>query len=134
MPQFRLTLAAKNDLKQIATYTKDKWGIEQRNTYLRQMDERFHKIALNPTTGKPCDYIKPGYRKSSVGSHIIFYTTEPSDLINIIRILHKNSDVEAKFWFGLTPASQETTEQSQLWYSARSWFPVHAIVKRFHFQ
>ena len=105
MPQFRLTLAAKNDLKQIATYTKDQWGIEQRNTYLRQMDERFHKIALNPTTGKPCDYIKPGYRKSSVGSHIIFYTTEPSDLINIIRILHKNSDVEDKFWFGLTLCS-----------------------------
>ena len=97
MPQFRLTHAAINDLKQIATYTKDQWGIEQRNTYLRQMDKRFHKIALNPTIGKPCDYIKQGYRISSIGSHIIFYTTESSSLINIIRILHKNSDVEAKF-------------------------------------
>ena len=96
MPQFRLTHAAINDLKQIATYTKDQWGIEQRNTYLRQMDERFHKLALNPTIGKPCDYIKPGYRKSSVGSHIIFYTSESSGLINIVRILHKNSDIEAK--------------------------------------
>ena len=96
MPQFRLTHAAKNDLKQIATYTKDQWGIEQRNSYLRQMDERFHKLALNPATGKPCDYIKPGYRKSFVGSHIIFYTSDSSGLINIVRILHKNSDVEAK--------------------------------------
>ncbi|MEE2730554.1 MAG: type II toxin-antitoxin system RelE/ParE family toxin [Pseudomonadota bacterium] len=97
MPQFRLTHAAKNDLKQIATYTKDQWGTEQRNTYLRQIDERFLKLALNPTIGKPCDYIKPGYRKSSVGSHIIFYTSESSGLINIVRILHKNSDVETKF-------------------------------------
>ena len=96
MSQFRLTHAAKNDLKQIATYTKDQWGIEQRNAYLRQMDERFHKLALNPAIGKPFDYIKPGYRKSAVGSHIIFYISDPSGLINIIRILHKNSDVEAK--------------------------------------
>lgn len=97
MSQFRLTHAAKNDLKNIATYTKEQWGIDQRNTYLQLIDTQFNKIALNPKIGKPCEYIKPGYRKSSAGSHIIFYTCEPSGLVNIIRILHKNSDVEAKF-------------------------------------
>lgn len=97
MPQFRLTVAAKNDLKHIAIYTKAQWGAEQRNTYLRQLDNQFKKLALNPDIGKPCEYIKPGYRKSSTGSHIVFYTCEPSGLVNIIRILHRNSDIEAKF-------------------------------------
>jgi len=96
MSKFRLTLAAKNDLKNIAMYTQQQWGIEQRNTYLGQLDSQFKKLALNPGIGKPCDYIKPGYRKSSTGSHIIFYTCEASGWINVIRILHKNSDVEAK--------------------------------------
>ena len=97
MPNFRLTFAAKNDLKNIAIYTKEQWGTEQRNTYLFQIDEQFKKLALNPGTGKPCEHIKPGYRKSSIGRHIIFYTCDSSGVINIIRILHKNSDVEAKF-------------------------------------
>lgn len=97
MTKFRLSRAAKNDLRQIAIYTEEQWGREQRNAYLHQLDDQFHTIARKPTIGKPCDEIKPGYRKSSVGKHIIFYTTELSDMINIIRILHKNSDIEAKF-------------------------------------
>jgi len=96
MSNFRLTVAAKNDLKNIALYTTERWGLEQRNTYLRQLDEQFKKIAQNPDFGKPCDYIKSGYRKSVIGSHLIFYTCESSGLINIIRILHRNSDVDAK--------------------------------------
>ena len=96
MSEFRLTLAAKNDLKQIAIYTKQQWGIEQRNTYLIKFDEQFKKLALNPSIGKPCEHIKSGYRRSSIGSHIIFYKSGPTGTISIIRILHKNSDVESK--------------------------------------
>lgn len=96
MSSFRLTVSAKNDLKSIAIYTTERWGIEQRNTYLRQLDEQFKKIALNPNFGKPCDYIKAGYRKSAAGSHLVFYNCEPSGLVNVVRILHRNADVEAK--------------------------------------
>src|SRR3990167_7419228 len=94
MGKFRLSNAAIDDLKRIAIYTDERWGKEQRNSYLRQLDNRFHKIAENPNIGKPCDYIKPGYKKAVEGSHIIFYKVTQSGSADIIRILHRNADVE----------------------------------------
>jgi toxin ParE1/3/4 len=94
MGKFRLSNAAKDDLKRIAIYTDERWGKEQRNSYLRQLDNRFHRIAENPSIGKPCDYLKSGYRKAAEGSHIIFYKVTQPDSVDIIRILHRNSDVE----------------------------------------
>ncbi len=99
MGKFRLSNAAKDDLKRIAIYTDERWGKEQRNSYLRQLDHRFHKIAENPSIGKPCDHIRPGYRKAAEGSHVIFYKIHQSDDVDIIRILHRNSDVENHLGF-----------------------------------
>ncbi len=95
--KFKLTAKAKEDLKKIATYTFQKWEIEQRNLYLAQMDSCFTNIANNPNIGKKCDYIKQGYLKFPYGSHLLFYKKEEINTIAIIRILHKNMDIESKF-------------------------------------
>jgi toxin ParE1/3/4 len=97
MRTFNLTKAAVQDLKDIALYTEKLWGRDQRNHYLKQLDNRFHKIAKNPSIGKPCDYIKQGYFKLSEGSHIIYYTNITNERVEIIRVLHRRMDVDAQF-------------------------------------
>lgn len=96
MSSFALTGKAKADLKGIASYTEQRWGKAQRNLYIKQMDEAFHKLAEAPLTGKVCDYIKEGYRKFPQGSHVIFYRRLNGGMIEIVRILHKSMDVDSK--------------------------------------
>lgn len=93
MKPFTLTLAAKTDLKDIALFTQKRWGITQRNIYLKQFDAAFWLLANNPEIGKACDEIRQHYRKFPQGSHVIFYRQNGSQSIRIIRILHKSMDV-----------------------------------------
>ena len=97
MKAFELTREAKEDLRKIARFTEKRWGRDQRFLYVKQFDDVFHLLAETPSVGKKCDYIKKGYRKFPQSSHIIFYRESKKSKIIIIRILHKNMDVESKF-------------------------------------
>ncbi len=97
MKAFKLTGKAKQDLKKIALFTERRWGRNQRYRYIKQFDDAFHLLAEDPMLGKPCDHIQEGVRKFPQGSHIIFYHKETDGKIIIIRILHKNMDIESRF-------------------------------------
>jgi toxin ParE1/3/4 len=94
---FRLTNRAKADLKSIATFTQKKWGQPQRRMYLQQFDNAFYLLAESPDIGADCSYIKSGYRKFPVASHMIFYRMVSDELIEIVRVLHKRMDARAHF-------------------------------------
>ncbi|WP_185234405.1 type II toxin-antitoxin system RelE/ParE family toxin [Teredinibacter franksiae] len=94
MGTFQLTKLAKSDLKSIAAYTQRKWGKEQRKMYMRQFDEAFQLLADTSELSNACDYIKTGYLKFPVTSHIFFYTILPSSHTNVIRVLHKRVDTK----------------------------------------
>ena len=96
MPLFTLTNQAKIDLKEIGRYTQRHWGREQRNRYLAMLDTCFHQLAVNPLQGKECSDIRTGYRKFTVGSHVIFYHRKNSDVIVIVRVLHSRMDTEIR--------------------------------------
>ena len=93
---FLLTRKAQEDLRAIAVFTERSWGREQRNLYIKQMDDAFHLLAGNSSLGKGCDYIKIGYKKFPQGSHIIFFRAGQNRVIEIVRVLHKHMDVEVK--------------------------------------
>ncbi|MCG8322103.1 MAG: type II toxin-antitoxin system RelE/ParE family toxin [Cytophagales bacterium] len=80
--------------KHCPLYTK-KWGINQRNTYLTQIDTAFHMLSDNPAKGFSCDYIRQGYFKYGVGKHLIFYRIINLD-IEIVRILHERMNIEQR--------------------------------------
>lgn len=94
MPAFRLTEAAKEDLRSIGRYTQTRWGREQRNLYLANLDASFHLLAKEPQRGRTCDEIRLGYCKYRVGRHYVFYR-HSLEFLEIIRILHVRMDVEA---------------------------------------
>lgn len=93
---FSLTRAAKADLKLIAAYTQRQWGKEQRKIYLRQFDDAFNLLSATPATGNKCDFIKQGYRKFPVTSHIVFYHSVGQAEIEIVRILHRRMDAKGQ--------------------------------------
>jgi len=95
MPKYRLSRKAVSDLMEIAKYTEKKWGLTQRNAYLKQIDDSFTQLSKNPNLGVKCDYVRKGYRKFHQGSHIVFYRLNKSKQLEIIRILHKSMDVES---------------------------------------
>jgi len=97
MRRFELSREAKEDLRKIARFTEKRWGRDQRFLYIKQFDEVFHSLAKTPSLGKKCEYIKKGYKKFPQGSHIIFYHEDEVNNIFVVRILHKNMDVESKF-------------------------------------
>jgi toxin ParE1/3/4 len=96
MNLFALTHKAKADLQAIALFTQEHWGVEQRNWYIKQLDDAFHRLARSPGLGKSCNDIMPGYRKFPQGSHVVFYKDGSNGAIEIIRILHKSMDVETQ--------------------------------------
>jgi len=88
---FKVTAKARYDLLQIGQYTESKWGKNQRNHYLKQLDEAFNLIAVNPRIGKDRSHVLTGFRSFQQGSHVIYY--KKSNVIEIIRVLHKQMDV-----------------------------------------
>lgn len=94
MRLFLLSVAARNDLFAIGRFTPEKWGAQQRNKYLKQLDGAFHMLGSKPEIGQAADHIRAGYRKFHHGSHVIFYRSGTKSKIEIIRILHKSMDVE----------------------------------------
>jgi toxin ParE1/3/4 len=96
MPSFILTNRAFADLKDIGRYTQIRWGREQRDTYLLMLDACFHQLAAKPLKGKDCSDIRNGYRKHTVGSHVIFYRQLSKDTIEIVRVLHGRMDIETR--------------------------------------
>ena len=96
MSSFSVSSAARIDLKKIAAYTQKTWGVEQRRTYIKEIDTAFHFLAENPLSGVACDYVLKGLRKHRHGHHTIFYENNSDDVF-IVRILHKSMDVDAQF-------------------------------------
>lgn len=95
MNKFVLSSKAKTDLIKIAKYTQITWGVSQRNDYLKVLDSTFHLLADDPALGINCNYIREGYSKYPQASHVIYYKEDKNNQIFIVRILHKNMDVNS---------------------------------------
>ncbi len=94
MAIFRLKARAKADLKAIGRYTEKRWGHQQRNLYLAQLDACFYRPADAPQRGHRSRYLHTDYYQYTIGRHVIFYRITEQG-IDIIRILHDRMDIQA---------------------------------------
>jgi len=92
--RYLLSPAAQADLEQICDYTRDRWGADPAEQYLRELQRAVERIAANPQIGRQCDEIRPGYRKLAAGSHTLFYRVNAEDVVDVIRVLHQRMDVD----------------------------------------
>jgi len=91
---FVLTPRAQADLDEIWDYTAQRWSIDQAEIYIRQLWKAIMAMADSPTLGKECAEVRQGYRKYSVGSHVLFYRLVLGAGVDVVRILHERMDHE----------------------------------------
>jgi toxin ParE1/3/4 len=85
------TSQARNDLRGIWRKTYDKWGSQQADKYLDEINASIELLKDNPRLGKSRERLRPGYRSLHINRHIVYYRLEPS-LIRIIRVLYDGMD------------------------------------------
>jgi toxin ParE1/3/4 len=94
MAEYRLTPGAERDLTAIWSYTVQRWGAEQANRYTDLLTTAFAQLARQPKMAPACDAIRQGYRRRSVGQHMIYFRITNYG-IAIVRILHSRMDASS---------------------------------------
>lgn len=94
MAKVILRQEAINDLKDIWTYTFEKWSEKQADKYYSSLEFACMQIGENPTLGKKYEGIESKLLGLRTGKHIIFYQVITEQEIEIIRILHERMDLK----------------------------------------
>lgn len=95
MMKYKISTEAQNDLINIWLYTYENWSTTQADRYYNLILDEIEYLAENPEVGKDYSHIRKGYFRSKVKSHLIFYKiNEQENLIEIIRVLHQQMDIE----------------------------------------
>lgn len=89
MTSYALSPAAKRDLADIWLYTADRWGVDQADDYVRQIEENLRKVAEGLRIAHPIDALW----KIRSGQHLCIFSKEAGAQIWVIRILHARMDV-----------------------------------------
>jgi toxin ParE1/3/4 len=90
----RFSRRAREDLRDIVRFTIREWGETQAERYLDQIEDHAHHIAEAPGLDRHCDHIRPGLRRSGVGSHVLFFRRELAEIL-VCRVLHARMLPEA---------------------------------------
>jgi toxin ParE1/3/4 len=86
MADYKLTQAAKADLREIYFYGFEKWGEAAADKYYNQLFDRFEQISVQPYLYPEVNFIRKSYRRSVCGLHSIYYRIE-NDVVEIMAIL-----------------------------------------------
>jgi len=89
---FRVSRAARNDIKNIGRYTQKTYGVDQRRKYLEGLEIKFSFLAKNPDLHPERPTFDPPVRISHYEQHMVVYTTA-GDGILIIRVLRSRMDI-----------------------------------------
>lgn len=93
MSNYKLTEAAKKDLREISKYTKKTWGKKHEKDYREIIRAALRVIAKNPGIGLKREELTEGLRSFPVGHHIAYYIARKGN-IEVARILHPTMDTE----------------------------------------
>lgn len=91
MRAYRLTPMAQIDLELIWDYTEKSWGVSQAEVYVQSIRKTLEGLADGSVISQSAEHIRKKYRKSLIGSHIIFFK-ENNDAVEVVRILHHRMD------------------------------------------
>jgi toxin ParE1/3/4 len=96
MRRVDFTPRSRRDIEEIWDYSADQFGLDQADLYLRGIQRAAMTVAEDPRRGLACDEIRSGYRKFSVGSHVLFFKASATRVV-IVRILHRRMDFGRHF-------------------------------------
>ena len=85
----RLTEGARQDIQEILTYSRDRFGAEQAARYRETLENGLQSLRRFPHVGVAVEHIRPDYRCFQVAYHRIFYRLD-DDVIAVMAILHES--------------------------------------------
>ena len=88
-----LSPRAQSDIDKIWDYTITQWGIDQAESYTRELQRNIEAIAAQPNKGRSCPEVRSGYFKIPSGSHVVFYRMT-GQRVEVVRVLHSRMDFE----------------------------------------
>jgi toxin ParE1/3/4 len=91
--RLEFTPRARRDIEEIWEYPFERFGLDKAEAYLRGIQRAAMTVTEDPRRGFGCDEIRSGYRKFSVGSHVLFFRTSAAHVV-IVRILHARMDFD----------------------------------------
>lgn len=97
MADFLLLPAAEADLRDIWHYTAENWSPSQADRYVSGIFDCLDLIAESPAIGQPVDWIRQGYRRKIIDSHLVFYRLAEDGVPEVVRILHARMNVDDQF-------------------------------------
>jgi toxin ParE1/3/4 len=86
--RLRVRQKARADLREIGRFTRRRWGRDQSNRYLGDLDACFHRLLSTPALGRVYAPL-PLYLRHEQGSHVVFFRREPDGDVVIVRVLHE---------------------------------------------
>ena len=95
--KYKISEKAFEDIENIWLYTVETWSVQQADRYYNLILDEIEFIAENPLSGRDYSHVRKNYRSSRVKSHFIFYRYSIEEkIVEIIRILHQNMDIEER--------------------------------------
>lgn len=82
-----ITSLARQDFRDLVSYTLQIWGKDQSHTYAEKIDTALNTICNNPDIGRK----KHGRMMYGAGQHQIYYRTKDCE-VYVLRILHQRMD------------------------------------------
>ncbi|QIE43869.1 type II toxin-antitoxin system RelE/ParE family toxin [Meridianimarinicoccus aquatilis] len=95
MSTFTVSRAADADIRNIARYTQDTWGRDQRRRYLDGLNQKFDILAAMPEMAAERRDFHPPVRIHHYEKHLIVYVIADEGIL-IMRVLHQNMNVTAQ--------------------------------------
>ncbi|WP_432769393.1 MAG: type II toxin-antitoxin system RelE/ParE family toxin [Sphingopyxis sp.] len=89
MTRYLLPPAARRDIADIWLYTADRWGVDQADHYVGQIEDDLTKAAAGLRIVQPIG----NEWKIRSGHHLCIFAKPTEDEIWVIRILHERMDI-----------------------------------------
>lgn len=91
MLRLTVTPKAESDLTEIWMYTCEKWGFDQADSCLDQLEAGMNQLINHASLGVNYAHVFPGYRRLQVEHHAVFYQVLEPDVL-VVRVLHEDMD------------------------------------------
>ncbi|HBE91536.1 MAG TPA: type II toxin-antitoxin system RelE/ParE family toxin [Gammaproteobacteria bacterium] len=88
---YELSLAAAEDIETIFVESIARFGVQQTEVYVEDLQNCLLLLGEHPGMGRIADDIRTDYRAFPHQSHVIYYQEE-ADRIFVVRVLHKHMD------------------------------------------
>ena len=96
MSTIDLSAAAAKDIEAILDQSVAEFGLLRAEKYYESLKCCLELLSENPGMGTTADNVRPGYRRFSHESHVVFYRLSESGIL-VVRVLHARMDVGRHF-------------------------------------